>query len=83
MVDQGGARVVEEIERADGWARLVAADLGDPADVQRLADAPGDIEVLVDNGGFSWFGPTADLDVDTFDALFATGSARSIEERTT
>jgi NAD(P)-dependent dehydrogenase (short-subunit alcohol dehydrogenase family) len=67
-----GAQVVEEIERTGGRARFVAADLGDPADVQRLADAAGDIEVLVNNGGFSWFGATADLDVDTFDALFAS-----------
>jgi NAD(P)-dependent dehydrogenase (short-subunit alcohol dehydrogenase family) len=28
--------------------------------------------VLVNNAGFSWFGPTADLDVSTFDALFAS-----------
>jgi NAD(P)-dependent dehydrogenase (short-subunit alcohol dehydrogenase family) len=28
--------------------------------------------VLVNNAGFSWFGPTADLDVATFDALFAS-----------
>lgn len=28
------------------------------------------VEVLVNNGGFSWFGPTADLDAETFEALF-------------
>jgi len=27
--------------------------------------------VLVNNAGFSWFGPTAELDVATFDRLFA------------
>ena len=32
----------------------------------------GDIDVLVNNAGFSWFGATADLDVATFDALFAS-----------
>jgi hypothetical protein len=48
-----------------------------------LADAPGDIEVLVNSGGCSWFGPTADIDVDTFDAPFATSSTRSIKEKTT
>jgi NAD(P)-dependent dehydrogenase (short-subunit alcohol dehydrogenase family) len=67
-----GAQVVDEIEGTGGRARFVAADLGDPADVKRLADDAGDIEVLVNNGGFSWFGPTADLDVDTFDSLFAS-----------
>jgi short-subunit dehydrogenase len=78
-----GAQIVEETERTGGRGRLAAVDLGDPADVQRLADAPGDIEVLVNSGGCSWFGPTADLDVDTFDALFATSSTRSIKEKTT
>jgi NAD(P)-dependent dehydrogenase (short-subunit alcohol dehydrogenase family) len=29
------------------------------------------VDVLVNNAGFSWFGPTAKLDPDTFDALFA------------
>ena len=29
------------------------------------------MDVLVNNAGFSWFGPTADLDVATFDRLFA------------
>jgi NAD(P)-dependent dehydrogenase (short-subunit alcohol dehydrogenase family) len=27
--------------------------------------------VLVNNAGFAWFGPTAELDVATFDRLFA------------
>jgi NAD(P)-dependent dehydrogenase (short-subunit alcohol dehydrogenase family) len=30
------------------------------------------VDVLVNNGGFSWFGPTAELDVATFDAMFAS-----------
>ena len=33
----------------------------------------GDAGLEADNSaGFSWFGPTADLDIDTFDALFAS-----------
>jgi NAD(P)-dependent dehydrogenase (short-subunit alcohol dehydrogenase family) len=67
-----GGQVVEEIEREGGRARFVAADLTNPADVQHLADETGDVDVLVNNAGFSWFGPTADLDVDTFDAMFAS-----------
>jgi NAD(P)-dependent dehydrogenase (short-subunit alcohol dehydrogenase family) len=67
-----GVETVEEITRSGGRARFVLADLGDPAGVQRLAEDAGDIDVLVNNGGFSWFGATADLDVETFDALFAS-----------
>lgn len=67
-----GVKTVEEITLAGGRARFVPADLGNPADVRRLAEDAGDIDVLVNNSGFSWFGATADLDVDTFDALFAS-----------
>src|SRR5438445_10564262 len=65
-----GAGTVESITAVGGRARFVGADLGDPADLQRLVEAVGDIDVLVNNAGFSWFGATADLKVDTFDALF-------------
>jgi NAD(P)-dependent dehydrogenase (short-subunit alcohol dehydrogenase family) len=67
-----GAATVDTITKAGGRARFVAADLGDPADVRRLAEDAGDVDILVNNGGFSWFGPTANLDLDTFDALFAS-----------
>jgi NAD(P)-dependent dehydrogenase (short-subunit alcohol dehydrogenase family) len=40
--------------------------------VARLAAAAGDVDVLVNNGGFSWFGPTPELSTATFDALFAS-----------
>jgi NAD(P)-dependent dehydrogenase (short-subunit alcohol dehydrogenase family) len=67
-----GAATVREIESAGGQARFVAADLADAAAVTALAEAAGEVEVLVNNGGFSWFGPTEKLDTDTFDALFAS-----------
>ena len=66
-----GAEVVEEIESGGGRARFMAADLGDRSDVARLASAVGDVDVLVNNAGLGWLGPTADLDVDTFDRMFA------------
>jgi NAD(P)-dependent dehydrogenase (short-subunit alcohol dehydrogenase family) len=66
-----GSAVVDAIIAADGKARFVAADLTDPAQVDYLADQAGPVDVLVNNAGFSWFGPTADLDVATFDRLFA------------
>ena len=65
-----GAAVVKEIEDAGGRAEFVAADLADVAAVEQLAVAAGPVDVLVNNAGFSWFGPTADLAPDTYDALF-------------
>jgi|SRR5882757_2758828 len=66
-----GAAVVEEIVKNGGNAEFLAADLTDVTAIERLAAAAGDVDVLVNNAGFSWFGPTADLRADTFDALFA------------
>lgn len=66
-----GAAVVREITEAGGHARFIAADLTDTAAITRLAEAAGDVDVLVNNAGFSWFGPTADLEPETFDRLFA------------
>jgi NAD(P)-dependent dehydrogenase (short-subunit alcohol dehydrogenase family) len=66
-----GAKVVADIEAAGGKARFVGADLSNPDDVAALANAAGDLDVLVNNSGSWWFGPTADLDRETFDALFA------------
>src|SRR5258708_5989420 len=67
-----GAAAVREVEAAGGQARFVAADLGDADEVTRLAADAGVVDVLVNNGGFSWFGPTPELDPATFDALFAS-----------
>ena len=66
-----GSAVVDAIAAADGKARFVAADLTEPAQVDYLAGQAGPVDVLVNNAGFSWFGPTAELDVVTFDRLFA------------
>jgi NAD(P)-dependent dehydrogenase (short-subunit alcohol dehydrogenase family) len=67
-----GAETVDAITAAGGRARFVGADLGDPAELQRLVEAVSEVDVLVNNAGFWWIGPTADLDVATFDALFAS-----------
>jgi len=66
-----GEETVRAIEAAGGRAKFLAADLKDPEQVARLADEAGPVDVLVNNAGFSWFGPSADLDADTFDRLFA------------
>ncbi|MDQ1619246.1 MAG: hypothetical protein QOE19_1815 [Actinomycetota bacterium] len=74
--DARGAETVKLIEADGGFAHFVRADLTNPEDVTRLAEQAGDAEVLVNNAGMSWFGPTADLDVSTFDRLFA-GNVRA------
>src|SRR5438874_2014248 len=68
--ERGGA-VVDTIAAGGGKARVAAADLSDPAQLDYLAEQAGAVDVLVNNAGFSWFGPTAELDVATFDRLFA------------
>ena len=69
---QRGKETVQEIESNGGRGRFVPADLTAPGDIARLAADAGAVDVLVNNAGFSWFGPTADLDVATFDSLFAS-----------
>ena len=67
-----GAETVQEITDAGGKASFVAADLGDAADVQRLANDVGDVDILINNAGTSRFGPTAEFDVSAFDKMFAS-----------
>jgi NAD(P)-dependent dehydrogenase (short-subunit alcohol dehydrogenase family) len=67
-----GQQAVAEIEQLGGNATFIAADISEAAGVEQLAAAAGEIDVLVNNAGFSWFGPTADLAPETFDALFAS-----------
>jgi NAD(P)-dependent dehydrogenase (short-subunit alcohol dehydrogenase family) len=66
-----GAAVVDEIIADGGHARFAPADLADAADIERLAAEAADVDVLVNNAGFSWFGPTAELTPAAFDAMFA------------
>jgi NAD(P)-dependent dehydrogenase (short-subunit alcohol dehydrogenase family) len=67
-----GAETVNEITDAGGRARFIAADLDDPADIQRLAKDAGDIDILVNNAGRSVWAPTEDLGVEDFDSMFAS-----------
>ena len=67
-----GAAVVNQIEAAGGQASFIAADLSDPADIERLAAEAGDVDVLVNNAGHSLWGPTEQTTVEDFDALFAS-----------
>jgi NAD(P)-dependent dehydrogenase (short-subunit alcohol dehydrogenase family) len=65
-----GAQIVDAIRAQGGSARFVAADLGDPAAIARLVKEVGEIDILVNNAGFAKWGPTAEFDVASFDAMF-------------
>jgi NAD(P)-dependent dehydrogenase (short-subunit alcohol dehydrogenase family) len=67
-----GAEAVEEITAAGGKASFVAADLGDAAEVQRLAGDVGDVDILINNAGIALFGPTGEFEVSAFDKMFAS-----------
>ncbi len=66
-----GADTVKAIEERGGRARFVAADLALPDGAASLVRETGPVDVLVNNAGFAWFGPTDQLDTATFDELFA------------
>src|SRR5579863_2259690 len=51
-----GARTVAAVRDAGGEAEFVAADLSDPLRLAELAQEVGDIEILVNNAGFSIWG---------------------------
>jgi NAD(P)-dependent dehydrogenase (short-subunit alcohol dehydrogenase family) len=66
-----GADTVKAIEDRGGRARFVAADLAESGSAAKLAAAAGPVDVLVNNAGFAWFGPSDQLDEATFDEMFA------------
>jgi NAD(P)-dependent dehydrogenase (short-subunit alcohol dehydrogenase family) len=65
-----GHAVVDAIGAAGGKGHFAAADLSDPAELLDFANQVGEVDVLVNNAGTAWFGPTDELDVATFDQLF-------------
>jgi NAD(P)-dependent dehydrogenase (short-subunit alcohol dehydrogenase family) len=67
-----GHRVVAEITEAGGKARFIAADLSTVDGAQQLVTEAGQIDVLVNNAGFSSWGATAEFDVSQFDAMYAS-----------
>jgi NAD(P)-dependent dehydrogenase (short-subunit alcohol dehydrogenase family) len=67
-----GAAVVDQIRAAGGQASFIAADLADPAEIGRLAAEAGEVDVLVNNAGFSMWQPTEKTTAEDFDAIFAS-----------
>ncbi|GJG85905.1 short-chain dehydrogenase [Gemmatimonadetes bacterium T265] len=69
-----GQGVVAEIGRLDRpgpAARFVRADLTSHADVQRLVQDAGPVDVLVNNAGYWELGPTSETREAGFDQMFA------------
>ena len=74
--EQRGKAVVETICATGGLAAFVFADLSSKAEVDRLVGEAikvfGQIDILVNKAGMATFGPTAQVDEPTFDALLNT-----------
>src|SRR5947209_17470202 len=63
--------VVHAILAEGGRARFLVADLENVCEAQGLAKGSDPVDVLVNNAGFFQYGATEDLDVASFDRLFA------------
>lgn len=66
-----GAEVVGKIDNDGGSARFIGGDLSQTAEALRVAREAGDVDVLINNAGFAWLGPSEQLPVETLDQLFA------------
>ncbi|HWB22757.1 MAG TPA: SDR family oxidoreductase [Gaiellaceae bacterium] len=64
-------RGAEAAAALGGKARFVLADLTDLDSVRALADAAGEVDILVNNAAAVTFGPTPDQDVPSFDESFS------------
>ncbi|MET9292530.1 glucose 1-dehydrogenase [Streptomyces sp. NPDC003077] len=68
-----GEKVVAEIVASGGDARFVAADLGTGSGVRALAEAAGDVDILVNNAAMLLpQQPTAEVPEELIDAALAT-----------
>jgi short-subunit dehydrogenase len=65
-------RRIDVLQRlaAELGGRAVAADLADPADIERLAAEPG-VDILIANAGLPGTGPVLDFDVARMDKVLA------------
>lgn len=62
---------VDDVRAAGGSAEGIVADLSSRAGAHVLADAAGDVDVLVNSAGINLRPPMADLDEATWDATMA------------
>lgn len=65
-----GASTVEMIRAGGNDAQFIAADFSEMCEVGRVAEAAGEIDVLVNLADVAAMGPTVDTDGAAFDGLF-------------
>lgn len=63
-----GEQIVNEIHDAGGKARYIDAELTNRDSVSRLADAAGDVDILVNNAATIPVRPTVEQDSESFDS---------------
>jgi NAD(P)-dependent dehydrogenase (short-subunit alcohol dehydrogenase family) len=68
--DTRGEGTADQIRAGGHEAQFLAADFSEMSEVGRVADAAGEIDVLVNMAGFAALGSTADTDEAAFDGLF-------------
>ncbi|WP_335645144.1 SDR family NAD(P)-dependent oxidoreductase [Amycolatopsis albispora] len=71
---EAAAKVVRAIEERGGEAIAVRADAGELAQLRRLFDAAGEVDVVVSNVGVARFGPLAEVTDEQYDFLFDTNT---------
>ncbi len=64
-----GREVVDAITSAGGQAHFIAADLSAPDGARNLAQAAGDVDVLVNNAGIFPFGATHEIPIEDLNAV--------------
>jgi NAD(P)-dependent dehydrogenase (short-subunit alcohol dehydrogenase family) len=64
-----GQQVVDAIEAAGGQARFIVADLSAPGGAHELAQAAGEIDVLINNAGIFPFGPSHEIPIEDVKAV--------------
>src|SRR5882757_8720883 len=65
-----GAETVDLITSAGGRATYLQADLAELAEVERLAQSVGDIDILINNAGFYPMVPTPAVTPDEFQRIY-------------